>query len=173
MSVRSILIKNLSKKPQTVRIPDEVPRPKKFRGPVKIDVEKCIGCGICAYVCVSYAVRLTEREGGCEWQYLPGKCTFCGLCAMVCPANALRNENGGVPAYSQAEELNEVHMVRYPACPDCGKPAQPNVEPVLQRAFDKLTDELRERMLLCQKCRLKRSQSELRISAGITRRHDG
>jgi formate hydrogenlyase subunit 6/NADH:ubiquinone oxidoreductase subunit I len=166
MSIFSVLIQNLTGKPATLGFTSETPPPKNFRGPVKIQAEKCIGCGMCAYVCVSYAVRLTDREGGCEWRYLPGKCTFCGRCASVCPAKALRNESGCVPAYLEAGELDEVHMVQYPICPECGKPARQIPDPVLLQAFGELTEKMKERMFLCQKCRRRRSQKELWASAG-------
>jgi ferredoxin len=166
MNIFAVLIKNLKKKPSTLRFPGEVPRPKGFRGPVKIDVKKCIGCGICAHVCVSYAVRLTEHEDNCEWQYLPGKCTFCGRCTIVCPSGALCNESSSPPAYSHTGELDEAHTVPYRACPGCGRPTRPVTEPVLLRAYGELTEKVREGMFLCQRCRLRRSQKNLLAAAG-------
>jgi formate hydrogenlyase subunit 6/NADH:ubiquinone oxidoreductase subunit I len=166
MSIFPVLIKNLRTKPVTLRLPDEAPHPKDFRGPVKIEVEKCIGCGMCAYVCVSYAVRVTENENSCEWQYLPGRCTFCGRCAAVCPGRALRMEGGSVPAYLSAGELDETHRVPYPACPECGRPSRPGAEHILMRAYSELTEKVRENIFLCQRCRLRRSQKDLWATAG-------
>ena len=149
-----------------MRLPEKTPHPRNFRGPVKIDVEKCIGCGMCAYVCVSYAVRVNELKDGCEWLYLPGRCTFCGRCTAVCPGEALRMHNGSVPVYSGAGELDEVHRVAYPACPECGRPARPVTEALLNRAYREPTEKVRSGILLCQRCRLKRSQKDLWATAG-------
>ena len=135
MSIFPVLMKNLRKKAVTMRIPETAPHPRDFRGPVKIDVEKCIGCGMCAYVCVSYAVRVNEVVDGCDWLYLPGRCTFCGRCTTVCPGEALHMDNGSVPVYSGAGELDEVHRVPYPACPECGRPARPVTEAGIEAGF--------------------------------------
>jgi ferredoxin len=166
MSIFPVLIKNLKTKPLTLRLPEETSYPKDFRGPVKIDVKKCIGCGMCAYVCPSYAVRVTEHEDSCEWRYLPGNCTFCGRCMTVCPAQALHMERGSAPAYFSAGELNETHFVPYPVCPECGKPTTPVAEPVLTRVYGKLNEKMLSGLFLCQRCRLRRSQRDLRATAG-------
>ncbi|MGC9966378.1 MAG: 4Fe-4S dicluster domain-containing protein [Syntrophobacteraceae bacterium] len=166
MSIFHVLMKNLRNKPATLRIPEQTPHPQAFRGPVKIDVEKCIGCGMCAYVCVSYAVRVNEFEDSCEWLYLPGRCTFCGRCTAVCPGGALRMENGSVPIYCSLGELDETHRVPYPACPECGRPSRPVAESVLKRAFGEPSEKVRKGILLCQRCRLRRSQKDLWATAG-------
>jgi len=166
MSIFPVLLKNLRTKPVTLRFPDEAPHPKDFRGPVKIEVEKCIGCDMCAYVCVCYAVRVTEHEDSCEWLYLPGRCTFCGRCVTICPGRALSQERWSVPAYFNAGELDETHLVPYPACPECGRATRPVVEPVLMRAFGELSEKLRAGIYLCQRCRLRRSQRDLLATAG-------
>jgi formate hydrogenlyase subunit 6/NADH:ubiquinone oxidoreductase subunit I len=168
MSIFPVLIKNLKKKPATLRIPVQAPYPQDFRGPVKIDEEKCTGCGMCAYVCVSYAVRVNESGDGCEWHYLPGRCTFCGRCMAVCPGGALRMEKNSVPVYSRAGELDEVHRVLYPTCPGCGRPARPVNEAVLKRAYGEPTAKVRSEMFLCQRCRLRRSQKDLWPTAGMS-----
>jgi ferredoxin len=166
MSIFDVLLKNLKTKPATLRIPEQAPHPPNFRGPVKIDVEKCIGCGMCAYVCVSYAVRVKDLDDGCEWLYMPGRCTFCGRCAAVCPGEALRMEKGSAPAYTRAGEQDEAHRVPYPPCPECGRPAPRLTEPVLRRAFGEASEKARTGMSLCRRCRLKRSQKDLWATAG-------
>jgi len=162
-----VLLKNLKAKPLTVHLPDEAPRPKNFRGPVKIEVGKCIGCGICAYVCASNAVQVTENEDSCEWRYQAGSCIFCGRCTLVCPGRALRVEAASAPAHANAGELDETHRVPYPACPECGRPSRPGAEGIMIRVYDgEPPEKVMETSLLCRRCRLRRSQTNLWATAG-------
>lgn len=161
MNIFSILVKNLRMRPVTLRFPGEVPHPVDFRGPVKVQAEKCIGCGLCAYVCVSGAIRVIEHEDNCEWTYSPGRCTFCGQCVTVCPVEALRMEGRSAPSYFRAEALDEVHRVPYPPCPECGRPTPPVREAMLALAFKEITPEILARSQLCQRCRQRAAQRGL------------
>jgi formate hydrogenlyase subunit 6/NADH:ubiquinone oxidoreductase subunit I len=161
MKIFSILSKNLRVRPITLRFPGEVPYPKEFRGPVKIQTEKCIGCGMCAYVCVSGAIRVIDHEDHCEWAYSPGRCTFCGQCAAVCPVQALRMEDWSAPSYFRAEALDEMYRVPYPVCPECGRPTPPIREALLAQIFKEVTPEVLARSQLCRRCRQRASQRGL------------
>ncbi|GAI81025.1 unnamed protein product, partial [marine sediment metagenome] len=62
-----------------------------------LDREVCLGCGICADVCVMEAITLSEAiiEGGRlvrrpEVIIDAGKCVMCGTCAVFCPSGALK-----------------------------------------------------------------------------------
>lgn len=51
---------------------------------VKIDTEKCTGCGICVEVCPQEAIKvgdIAEVDGE--------KCTDCGTCVDGCPNEAI------------------------------------------------------------------------------------
>jgi ferredoxin len=161
MNIFSVLLKNLRTGPTTLRISEEVPYPKGFHGPVKIQTEKCICCGMCAYVCVSGAVRVIEHKDNCDWAYYPGRCTFCGQCVAICPGEALRMEGSSAPSYFHAETLDEVHRVPYPPCPECGRPTPPVREAILSMAFKEVTPEVLARSILCQRCRQKDTQRRL------------
>ncbi len=60
---------------------------------VRVDEERCKGCGLCVYVCPRGILELgaTVNSGG----YHPvrvteqGLCTSCTLCALMCPDLAL------------------------------------------------------------------------------------
>jgi len=53
----------------------------------QIDVEKCIGCGLCYEVCRFNAISLN----GQHYIINPLNCEGCGYCARVCPVNAITN----------------------------------------------------------------------------------
>ena len=161
MNIFSILLKNLRMGPGTLRFPEEVPYPKGFHGPVKIHTEKCICCGMCAYVCVSGAVRVAEHKDNCEWAYSPGLCTFCGKCVSVCPVEALHMAAKSAPSYFNTKALDEVHLVPYYPCPECGLPTPPVREVLRAKAFKGVAPNVLVKSLLCQRCRQKDSQRAL------------
>ncbi len=54
---------------------------------MRVDREKCVGCGDCARDCPTGAMRLKDKKA------LAGdSCAFCGACARICPEGALRME---------------------------------------------------------------------------------
>jgi len=55
-----------------------------------VDVEKCIGCGLCTEVCSFGAIALEEVSGkGHRARNIPASCKGCGLCAASCPRHAI------------------------------------------------------------------------------------
>jgi formate hydrogenlyase subunit 6/NADH:ubiquinone oxidoreductase subunit I len=92
MAMQRELIKNAFDKPCTLIYPFEkaVP-PKGLRGKHQYDPEKCIGCGLCARVCPSFAIELIGPPGPkCEGIKVDlGKCLFCQQCEEVCPTKAI------------------------------------------------------------------------------------
>jgi hydrogenase-4 component H len=87
-------LSNLVRGPVTTKFPGEahVP-PAAFRGKPQFDEAGCVGCGSCAEVCPSSAIRVTDPRPGA-----PGRkrglvrkielrydiCNFCGLCQARC-----------------------------------------------------------------------------------------
>ena len=63
-----IIGKNVTEKPETIRLPHRPPPPAGFRGLVLLDPQRCIGCGLCAYVCVSESVTGASDEAQYHWQ---------------------------------------------------------------------------------------------------------
>ena len=51
---------------------------------VKIDFDKCVGCGGCIDLCPSIAISMIDDIVTIDDQL----CTECGICVKVCPMNA-------------------------------------------------------------------------------------
>jgi len=51
---------------------------------VKIDSDKCVGCGGCIDLCPSIAISMIDDLVTID----DNLCTECGICVKVCPMNA-------------------------------------------------------------------------------------
>lgn len=58
---------------------------------IKIDSEKCIGCGICIKVCPHGVINIIE---GIAVLQNKNRCIECGACDKNCPAKAIEVEAG-------------------------------------------------------------------------------
>lgn len=85
-----VILRILFKKPMTLKFPREFLEPVKgYRGKHFLNLEKCIGCGMCSRVCPNNAIEMVEFNGKKCPQIHLGKCCFCELCAESCPTKAL------------------------------------------------------------------------------------
>jgi formate hydrogenlyase subunit 6/NADH:ubiquinone oxidoreductase subunit I len=89
------MMKMLVRKPDTIAYP-MVPAKvaDHFRGALKFDREKCIGCKICMRVCPATAIeieKIPEEEKKFKAIVSMDKCIFCGQCVDSCPKKALEN----------------------------------------------------------------------------------
>ncbi|MCO5387213.1 4Fe-4S dicluster domain-containing protein [Desulfosporosinus sp.] len=55
-----------------------------------LELDSCIGCGICAEKCQIHAITMSDREGGSEIPVLNNEvCIGCGACSVACPSESL------------------------------------------------------------------------------------
>ncbi|HHY37793.1 MAG TPA: ferredoxin family protein [Clostridia bacterium] len=64
------------------------------RGTVKIDEERCKGCGLCVAFCPNHALTIDDSRINSSGYHpaalLPDRdCTGCAVCALMCPDVAI------------------------------------------------------------------------------------
>ena len=52
---------------------------------ITINRETCIGCGLCAKICVAHNIKLEDGKA----RILSDSCVMCGQCSAVCPREAI------------------------------------------------------------------------------------
>lgn len=55
---------------------------------IRINQEKCIGCGTCESACFTDVIRVNQETGKAEARYLE-ECEWCLICEENCPAEAI------------------------------------------------------------------------------------
>lgn len=95
-----VVLEHFPKRTFTIFHPYEALKlPERTRGRIRLDMEKCTGCGVCAYICPNVAIELVTR-GEKKYPKLDyGRCCFCTLCVDYCPRTALSTS----PAHELAE----------------------------------------------------------------------
>jgi len=82
------VLSSLFKKPVTEKYPKvRLDPPKRFRGCIDWDSDKCTGCGICAMDCPANAIEMIvidKKEKRFVLQYHVDRCTFCAQCVHSC-----------------------------------------------------------------------------------------
>ncbi len=156
MNILQMILENMREGPVTLPFPERVIPAEGLRGLVQNDLERCIGCGTCAYVCSPSAITVSDHGKGYEWSYDPGRCTFCGRCAEYCPMGALSMEAERPPVYLERKELVQVLEKDYPLCRECGQPVHALPEETLTHLYgDPLPEAIAETRGLCERCRQK------------------
>ena len=89
---------------------------------VKIDEEKCNGCGLCVSPCAEGAIQIIDGKAKVVREEL---CDGAGFCIGVCPEGALTIEEREAPEFDHeaAEQIMEEKLKTYVAqtCFRCGK----------------------------------------------------
>jgi formate hydrogenlyase subunit 6/NADH:ubiquinone oxidoreductase subunit I len=97
------LIQSIFKKPATLNYPAERSgMPEGFRGKLKFNPEKCIGCKMCMRDCPTGAIEIVKvGEKKFEAKIDLGKCIYCGQCVDSCMKEAL-----GITSEFELAKLN-------------------------------------------------------------------
>ena len=126
MNVVTLLMENLQHGASTFRFPECPPTCARYRGLVEFDPLKCDGCGMCAFVCTSAAIKGRRRKDTYEWSYDAAQCTFCGRCVDVCAPRNLHMQSTRPPVYTTSGALKCAYTVlRKPPAP-AAPPATPS-----------------------------------------------
>jgi formate hydrogenlyase subunit 6/NADH:ubiquinone oxidoreductase subunit I len=92
--VRQVLT-SVFKKPATTKYPFiKFEMPKTFRGKIKFNPEKCIGCKLCMRDCPSNAINIIKvGDKKFEAEFRLDKCIYCAQCVDSCLKEALETTN--------------------------------------------------------------------------------
>lgn len=126
----SFNFREMFQKPVTRQYPEEVwHAPERFRGrPVLVvddetGKERCVACGLCAYVCPPIAISLEPAETEDEKERYPKwfeinmtRCIFCGFCEEVCPEEAIiMSDEYELARYTREELIYRKDKLMIPA----------------------------------------------------------
>lgn len=53
---------------------------------LRVDGERCLGCGVCVKVCDADAIRIVNQKAVIDLT----KCIECGKCVETCPVHAIQ-----------------------------------------------------------------------------------
>lgn len=85
---------------------------------IKIDEEKCNGCGACAAACHEGAIEMINGKAKLTRE---DYCDGLGDCLPVCPTNAITFEEREAPAYNE-DAVHEAKMQKFGIKLPCGCP---------------------------------------------------
>ncbi len=91
---------------------------------MEIDVETCIGCGLCMRSCPSEAIKVDRAAQ--SWQIERFDCVQCGNCVHMCPKKCLSI----VAGYTEPDAVKKTDIYKITVPKPAAKPAEPKKENV-------------------------------------------
>jgi formate hydrogenlyase subunit 6/NADH:ubiquinone oxidoreductase subunit I len=119
MGIITVLFKQLFRKPDTNPFPAKhapdklsdikkinppIEVPSDYRGKIKYDRTKCIGCKLCISVCPANAIEFAEKDK--KIKHYVSRCIMCGECTDVCPVKCLKCSQEFLLADTDKESKN-------------------------------------------------------------------
>ncbi len=109
-------LRNMFRRSATYKFPlEDRPASPDYRGKHAVDIQKCIGCRLCALDCPAYAIEMAPNPSSKPREYPVidfGKCVFCYQCVRVCPVNAYVTSNTYKLASFSKEKLIDDVLTR-------------------------------------------------------------
>lgn len=100
--------------------PEKMPNlPLSSHGILKLDIPKCIACGLCANACPNKVIAVSSEKDENNKKKLTGykamfeRCLFCGLCVEACPTKALGWSSSFEHASYDREDVNVDYFKNY------------------------------------------------------------
>ena len=103
-------LKNLFRPPVTTSYPFKpFEYPERTRGHIEIDIDDCIGCGMCVRCCPCSTLSVDKNAG--TWSINRFDCIACGYCVTKCPKKCLHMIRG---YQTPADEKTSVTYTKSP-----------------------------------------------------------
>lgn len=99
---------------------------------IKIDEEKCIGCGACATACHEGAIEMIDGKAKLTRE---DYCDGLGDCLPACPTDAISFEEREAPAYNE-EAVQKAKMKKQTTSLPCGCPGTQSRAIKRENSFD-------------------------------------
>ena len=154
-----VLLRNVLQGPSTDPFPlGETFTPKRFRGKVVLDPDKCMGCGICRHTCAAGAINIHARadQSGYDFTVWHNSCCLCASCRHYCPTKAITLSDDWHNAHEQGEKFQwlEQHFVPYVKCEGCGTPMRPLPVEIAKKIYINNKDiDIESIVKYCPNCR--------------------
>ena len=124
-SFLNVLLQNLISGPATDPFPfGETFTPKRIRGRILVDPERCLGCGMCRHVCAAGAIHLQKDSKGWTITIWQDSCCLCRSCVTYCPMSAMSIDPDWHSAHAEEDKFKRIeqHTISYEPCARCGTP---------------------------------------------------